>query len=461
MALLRSGQRIAYSVARFGTSIFMNIVTLALYYIYDKEFGLAEDSILNASALAVGKVVIGFSSFIFGYISDILKPSKIGRRKIFIWTGAPLLAFSFVMLMTPNLLIPNAGVYGVFVWLLLWNAFFNLFYGYLLTPYQSWMAEITTPDDRLLTSGLQNTTNVISTLFGIGFAFLLPGILNLEAGLNFTNSMILFGIILAFALIEVVMFLPSLIMIKEENVERKERNVWREFKIVLSNKNYVIWFIAQGIYSMGLTIITSLVIVFSDKILGLTEFYQTLIFGLAVFITLILCFLAWGKIASKIGKKWSLVIGFIFLGIILPFSMIFKVLPASWLEWAGYIYGFLIGVGLSASYLFPYAIVADIAAKDEENTNEPRAGMYNGFNSIPLNICQALAFLLVGFLGKEGYIHRLYWFGLFAALFILLSIPVLYFGNFDPFRGRKTIHDKSIEQNDLPQIDKSKSSNEV
>ncbi|HUT80115.1 MAG TPA: MFS transporter [Candidatus Bathyarchaeia archaeon] len=454
MALLKSGQRIAYSVARFGTSIFMNIVTLALFYIYDKEFGLAEDSNLNAIALAVGKVVIGFSSFIFGYISDILKPSKIGRRKIFIWTGAPLLAFSFIMLMTPNLLIPSAGVTGVFVWLLIWNAFFNLFYGYLLTPYQSWMAEVTTSDDRLLTSGLQNTTNVLSTLFGIGFAFLLPGLLNLDEGLNFTNSMILLGVILGFAIIEVGMFLPSLIMIKEENIERKERNVWREFKIVLSNKNYVIWFIAQGIYSMGLTIINSLVIVFSDDILGFTEFYQTLIFGLSVFITLILCFLAWGKIASKIGKKWSLIIGFGLLVIVLPFSMIFKILPASWLEWAGYIYGFLIGVGLSAPYLFPYAIIADIAAKDEENTGEPRAGMYNGFNSIPLNICQALAFLMVGFLNKEGANFRLYWFGLFAALFILLAIPVLYFGNFDPYKGKKITQDKTITQNDIAIADK-------
>ncbi|MFW9923042.1 MAG: MFS transporter [Candidatus Thorarchaeota archaeon] len=435
MSILSSGQRFAYSICRFGTSIFMNTTTLALYYIYDKQFGLGEDSYLNATALAIGKVIIAFSGFIFGYLSDILPYSKVGRRKIFIWTGAPLLALSFVMLFLPNLLIPGAGTYGIFAWLLIWNGFFNLFYGYLLTPYQSWMTEITTENDRLLTSGLQNVTNVTSTLLGTGFAFLLPGLLNLEGGLTTKTSLILLGIVLAFAIIEVVMFIPSLLMIKEEPVERKERNLIREFKVVLTNKNYVFWFMAQGVYSMGLTLITSLVLVFADSILGLNSILQTIVFGLAIFVTLMLCFLAWGKIANKIGKKWSLIIGFGFLILILPFSLLFKILPASWIEYAGYIYGFMIGVGLSAPYLFPYAIVADIADKDERTTGESRAGMYNGFNSIPLNIFQALALLLVGVIDKgDAYINRLYWFGPIAAAFIVCAIPILYFGNFDPFK---------------------------
>ena len=433
MTKLTPGQKAAYSICRFGSSIFMNVVTLALFYIYDREFGLEEGSFLNATALAVGKVVIAFSSFIFGYISDILTTKKIGRRKFFIWTGAPFLAISFVMLFVPNLLIPNAGLYGIFTWLLVWNTLFNIFYGYLLTPYQSWMAEITTENDRLQMSSFQNVTNVTSTLFGTGFAFLLPGLLKLDEGLSTRTSLILLAIVIAFAFVEVIMFLPALLLIKEEPVVREKRNVWREFRIVLSNKNYVIWFIAQGIYSMGLTIITSLVITFSDKILGLTDFYQTIIFGLAIFVTLMLCFLAWNKISSKIGKKWSLIIGFGVLALCLPFSLIFKIIPEGMAEYIGYLYGFLIGIGLSAPYLFPYAIIADIADKDERITQESRAGMYTGFNAIPLNIFQALALLLVGYIGNNDYLDRLYWFGPIAAIFILASIPIIYFGNFDPF----------------------------
>ncbi|MHA1125765.1 MAG: MFS transporter [Candidatus Heimdallarchaeota archaeon] len=448
MVELTRGQRFSYSICRFGTSIFMNVVTLALFYIYDKEFGLSEGTFLNSTALAVGKVIIGFSGFIFGYISDIIPPGKFNRRKFFIWTGAPLLAVSFIMLFVPNLLIPNAGIYGIFTWLLVWNGMFNLFYGYLLTPYQSWMAEITTDKDRLLTSGMQNTTNVTSTLLGTGFAFLLPGMLNLDDGLTLKTSLILLGIVIVFAVIEIVMFLPALLTIKEEPVERKKRNIWQEFKVVLTNKNYVIWFMAQGVYSMGLTLVTTLVLTFSDKILGFTEMTDTIIFGLLVFVTLMVCFVIWGKIAGKIGKKWSLIIGFGFLAVILPFSLIFQVLPAGAIKWVGYVYGFLLGIGLSAPNLFPYAIIADIAAKDEEETNESRAGMYTGFNSIPMNIFQALAILLVGFVGNNDYPTRLYWFGPLATIFIIVAIPILMLGNFDPYK--KAIEEKPTENDNTP-----------
>ncbi|NIU86068.1 MAG: hypothetical protein GWN56_01825, partial [Nitrosopumilaceae archaeon] len=63
---------------------------------------------LSGIGNAVGKIAIAFSGFFFGYLSDAIDPSKrkLGRRKLFIWIGAPLLAFSFVMLFTPHLFIP-------------------------------------------------------------------------------------------------------------------------------------------------------------------------------------------------------------------------------------------------------------------------------------------------------------------------------------------------------------------
>ena len=52
----------------------------------------------------------------------------------------------------------------------------------------------------------------------------------------------------------------------------------------------------------------------------------------------------------------------------------------------GVIFAILAAGGLSAYYLLPYAIVGDIVEKDERETGESRAGMYYGFESIPLNI---------------------------------------------------------------------------
>ena len=123
----------------------------------------------------------------------------------------------------------------------------------------------------------------------------------------------------------------------------------------------------------------------------------------------------------------------------MPFTLIFKVLTPGTLtfEYLGYLWAFLTGVGLSGPYLFPYAIIADIADKDERETNESRAGMYNGFNSIPLNIFQAIALILVGYLNPENMTTRLYLLGPITAVFFLASIPILFLGNFDPFMKKQ------------------------
>jgi len=63
--------------------------------------------------------------------------------------------------------------------------------------------------------------------------------------------------------------------------------------------------------------------------------------------------------------------------------------------------------------------------------------MYTGFNSIPLNIFQAIALLLVGFLNNELFTFRLYLLGPIAGIFIVASIFIILLGNFDPFMKKK------------------------
>jgi len=449
MAILTTKQKFFYGICRFGTSIFMSVTTLATVWIYDNIFGLENYTYLNSTAAAIGKIVIAFSGFIYGYISDILPGSKVNRRKIFIWIGSPAIALSFVMLFIPHLFIASTSTYSIFTWYLIWNSLFHLLYGLLLTPYQSWMAEVTTEEDRTSMSGIQNFTNLFSNLLGFGFVFLIPGLLDLEGGgLTGTANTVLISCIIGFAVIEFMSFLPALLSIKEKPVERKQRNLMREFKIVLSNKNYVIWFMAQGMYSMGLTLINALVLDFATDILGFSEMIQTVVFGLLVFGTIMVCFIGWIPISKRIGKKWSMIISFAFLVIVLPFSMIFKILTPGTLTFTyiGYLWAFLIGFGLSGPYLFPYAIVADIAHKDEFETKESRAGMYTGFNSIPLNIFQALAFLLVGYLTPENIIERLYLLGPLTAVFLLASIPIMILGNFDPFMKKRRQEIKNTKE---------------
>ncbi len=447
MRKLTRNQRIYFGICKFGSSIFMQVVTIALVYIYANHFLLPQN--LNAIGNAIGKFVIAFSGFIFGYISDILPESKLGRRKIFMWTGAPLLAISFVMLFIPHYIIPIGQSIPVFIWLLVWNSMFNLFYGYLMTPYQAWMPEVTTEEDRVSMSGIQNVSNLVATIGGLGFTFFLTAKLSETFELNIINGnqvyspggitgsfgTVLFIAVIAFAVIEVALFLPALLTIKEEPVVRKHRDIIREFKVVLKNRNYVLWFVTQGIYSMGLTILTALtfdLIIF----LGLSGIVDFAIFAIAMFGTTMASFIFWEKMSKRIGKRKGLLISFGVLIIILPLTLVLGNIPLIPNNVETWIFGILLGFGMSTTFLFPNAVIGDLADEDERLTSESRAGMYTGFNSIPLNIFQACAYLLIPLIYDPNDPSAgvgMKWLGPIVAAFFLLAIPTILIGNFDPF----------------------------
>ena len=101
----------------------------------------------------------------------------------------------------------------------------------------------------------------------------------------------------------------------------------------------------------------------------------------------------------------------------------------------GYIFGAGAIFGIGAAYLFPYAIVADFADKDERDSSQNRSGMYTGFKSIPFNIAQAGGYILAGYLLSLSLDGRLSlnWLGPIVTIFLVFAIPIIWFGDFDPF----------------------------
>jgi Na+/melibiose symporter-like transporter len=72
--------------------------------------------------------------------------------------------------------------------------------------------------------------------------------------------------------------------------------------------------------------------------------------------------------------------------------------------------------------------MSDIAHEDELRTGNSRAGIYMGFNSIPLNLFQVVGLLIAGWLTDVRYFtteQGYRYFGPILALFILLGTLVL------------------------------------
>ena len=100
-------------------------------------------------------------------------------------------------------------------------------------------------------------------------------------------------------------------------------------------------------------------------------------------------FKVWGGMSKKIGKGPALIRSNIILIAALFLTPVIGLYePPIPKEFLGYLFIALGAAGISGFQLFPYAIMADIIHEDEVKTGENRAGLYTGFDSIPLNVFQ-------------------------------------------------------------------------
>ncbi len=434
MSLLSTRQKFFYGICRLGTSLLLNIVTIFTFWAYKDIFAIPAE--LSGIGNGFGKIAIAFSGFIFGYLSDVIdrSNSKWGRRKIFIWIGSPLLALSFVMLFTPHLFIPVEKVMIRFGWLMVWNALFHIFYGMLLTPYQSWMPEITGEDERITVSAIQNVSNLSGSLVGTGYTFIIAGWFTATGELTGRTGILLLVFAILFAVLEVILFLPALLKIKEKPVPYEKRNVWKEVKVALKNRNYVIYMISFSLLWVGVIAMSAMMLDFVTEFLGFDTTIKSLTFALVMFATVIAGFGFWSYIGNKIGKKKSLIIGFSWLVIWLPLTTLIGKISFIPLAVQGYIFGIGAVFGSAAAFLFSYVIISDIADKDERDTSQNRSGLYTGFKNIPTNIGQASGYIIAGYLSIMPNNAGLTWLGPIAVAFLIIAIPIFIRGNFDPFR---------------------------
>ena len=408
--------KIFYGMGRFGSTALLTLITLATFFLYQTRFSL--DPVLNGYANAIGKIAIAISGFVMGYISDVRVHPKLGRRKPYIISGSILLAISFVLLFTPEFFIDITNQFYLFLYEATWLASFNFFYGYLLTPYQAWLPEITRPEERVEVSGYENVFNLVGNIVGTGGSFAIP----LLAKSDLT---ILYYFVVIISIVEILFYLPAYLRIKEPKIYLKQPNIVKDIQIIISNKNYMYWIFARGIISIGLTIVLTVILGFLSDYLALTDI-KYLGAALGVMLVILIAFGLWTYMSKVWGIKKSFIASEIVL--VIPLSLIVILLFISdknLQQLLGIILLTTGGIGLSGYWLYNYAILANIIDADTKQRGESRAGSYTGFDSIVLNIFQAIGYVIVGYnfaiFGKVlGYI---YWAPI-ASIFILIGLIV-------------------------------------
>ena len=111
--LLTKGGKLIYAIGRLGSSSLLSLIDLATFWMYLDYFILG--GLLTGVAFAIGKLVIAFFGWYFGYLSDVTVSERWGRRRPYIFAGSLLLAFSTIMLFVPDYFIAIGNQLSLFL----------------------------------------------------------------------------------------------------------------------------------------------------------------------------------------------------------------------------------------------------------------------------------------------------------------------------------------------------------
>ncbi len=429
MALKRL-QKVYFGMARLGPSMMLDMLDLSTALFY---FSLQDlPGIYTGISIAISYIVIAISQSVSGYLSDKTSSSKWGRRKPYVMFGAPLMSLAFLLVWTPHLFVAPGDMIGLFIYAAFTLSIFKVFYGFILTPFQSWMPELTEPEERPSVSSWQNIANFLAFIIGTVGASLLAGF---ATGWGIPPIISIFVLVIMY--VQILGFIAPVVNLKAEGKFIPQPEFRKEVGIALKNRNFVGWLVARGTLAIGMAMIITTTFPFVNDYLrfGLLDLA---IFGVELLAVVFGFFLVWRWMIVNVGKRKTLQTSMIVGVLSLP------LVPFVTSNTIAFIVIALIAASVSGYYLFPYIIEADFAHVDEIITGEGRAGIYTGFPSIPLNICQAISALLWGVMFSLPEIVSvpsaptefvslgfLYW-GPVAALFILLSVLMLFKVDLDP-----------------------------
>jgi len=383
-----------FAIPKFGASLLLGIVGFALLKLYSDGYGIDETRVTYATTL--GYIAIAISQAFFGWLSDATYSPKFGRRKPYILILTPIMFVSFICLFLPTLFLQNPSEDTLFLWLLIWNILFEISYA-VTTPYQAWMAEQFSVNDRPKVSQIQNMSSHIGNGLMVLFTIIVIPTFADEVALdptslplNYMLSIIIFG-----ALFFILFYLAAFTMPTERPPEFKP-NLFRNLKIILKNKNFMLVQLMQGIASMGWIIITTIMLKYVTNVLNFKGTINMVV-SVVLLVGILLALYVWRKIIQSIGKKRSTLGVFLFAVIVVATSVIGLVDMPNTIR---LIFGFAFMLGIAGSlggwFLFPGIYYADLAEDDQISTGELKAGIFTGFPSIILNLFQALATFIIG-----------------------------------------------------------------
>jgi len=371
----------------YGGGAFLLLGTLYMIFLTD-IVGL--NPALAGSVVVIGKVWDAISDPLMGYISDNID-TKYGRRRIFFLIGIIPITISFISLWIP--LNTNSSLL-LFAYYSFAYIFFSTVFTMVMVPYSALNAELS---ENFAVRTKLSTARMAFSQFSALISGVLPkyliDFLNKGTIVSPHYSYLIMGIVFG-----VLYALPWLFVFKgtweipyEVDKETKFIEKIKRYKTVLYNKSFKIHL---GMYISAYLAMDFLMALF---IYYLTYYIQKPdIFPfcmLAILLSQIVMLPVYMKISNTKGKSLAFTIGLSIWGIGM-FNLLF--LSASTPLYIIIIICIVIGSGLSAGVMIPWAILPTISDIDQVINIKRRTGIYSGLMTFIRKIAQAVALWLVG-----------------------------------------------------------------
>lgn len=419
---LRTRTKLFYGIGDLGNALVNSAIQFFLMKFYTDAALILPA--LAGNALLIGKIWDAVNDPLFGWITDKTK-SRFGKRRVFMIFGAIPLGISIALLW----FVPKADLTATFIWIAATFILFDTLWTLTNVPYYSLTSELTDDyDERSSLTTYRMVMAVPAYLIGVALTPVIVGLFALQrTGYAFIG--ILYGIIAA------VVLLVSAAGLRERKdlvTAKPETSPLKSLLIAIKNKPFVKLCGIYFIINISFAFIKILMAYYIEYQL-LMKAETSLVMGLMlVCVTLSLPFWQW--VSRKIDKGPAYGLGMLVGGaaVVLTF---FLPHHSTMLI---YLIAVLAGFGFSAQWIFPWAMVADVADYDRLETGQQRSGVYYGVWGLATKISEALALAAVGWiLTGFGYVpnveqtpHALLgirlFFGLIPAACIFISLPLLF-----------------------------------
>ncbi len=414
--------KLIYGVGDIGNAVVNSAVQFFLLAFYTDGALIAAG--LASTALWVAKFWDAVNDPLFGWISD-RTTSRFGKRRVYMIFGALPLAVSIALLWFVPRGMSNVGV---FIWIALTFMLFDTLWTLTNVPYYALTAELTDDyDERSSLTAFRMVLGVPAYIVGAALTPFLVGL--------FADKRTGYGVIgVAYGLLAAVVLWIAAAGIRERAhiaESKAETPPLRTFLATFRNRPFVRLVVAFLLANVAFALIKTLLYYFLTYQLDMEKQVSVVMFILLLLVVLFL--FPWKKLSERLDKGPAYAIGLLIGGVAMALTFFLPHGPTPWV----YVIAVLAGIGFSAQWVFPWAMVPDVVEIDRLDTGEHRGGMYYGVWGLATKLSDALGLVAAGWvLQLSGYVPNVaqsantllgirLFFGPVPLLFILLALPLL------------------------------------